>query len=93
MTIFEIETLREQFIDAYRSLLIAEGMNIQDRHFEWLEGGFSHRETAVAWWAWQESRKVLVITLPKAFSTMAGPVMWADCVREAVDAQGLKVTE
>ena len=45
------------------------------------------------WEAWQESRKVLAVALPKAISTMAGPVMWAVDVRDAVEAQGLKVTE
>ena len=44
------------FIRTYRSLLIAEGMMIQEGRFELRDGEFVHRETAVAWWSWQASR-------------------------------------
>ncbi|WP_047933920.1 hypothetical protein [Pseudomonas putida] len=70
MNISEPEALRDQFIEAYRRLLLAEGMNIQECRFEWCEGGFVHRETAVAWWAWQASRKSVLVCLPgKAYAS------------------------
>ena len=52
--------MREQFIRAYRRILIAEGMMIQESRFELRDGEFVHRETAIAWWAWQASRAVVV---------------------------------
>ena len=44
-----------------------------------------------AWWAWQASREAVVVELPKDIVTMAGPVLYADDVRAAIEAQGLKV--
>lgn len=81
----------KEFIRTYRSLLIAEGMNVQESRFELCDGEFVHRETAIAWWAWQGSRANLVVELPKDIVTMAGPVLYADDVRAAIEAQGLKV--
>jgi len=44
-----------------------------------------------AWWAWQASREAVVVELPKDIVTMAGPVLYADDVRAAIEAEGLKV--
>ncbi|XBT42144.1 hypothetical protein ABNP32_16140 [Pseudomonas viridiflava] len=41
--------------------------------------------------AWQASREAVVVELPKDIVTMAGPVLYADDVRAAIEAQGLKV--
>lgn len=94
MTDSAAEALREQFIEAYRRLLLGEGMNIQERRFEWLEGGFSHRETAVAWWAWQASRQAVAVELPLflwPYYNVWKPIDRA--YREAIEAQGLKVVD
>lgn len=40
---------------------------------------------------WQASREAVVVELPKDIVTMAGPVLYADDVRAAIEAQGLKV--
>lgn len=40
---------------------------------------------------WQASREAVVVELPKDVVTMAGPVLYADDVRAAIEAQGLKV--
>ncbi|MDF3928480.1 hypothetical protein [Pseudomonas putida] len=92
MMISEPEALREQFIQAYRSLLLSEGMNIQECRFEWCEGGFVHRETAVAWWAWQASRERLRVTNPFPVQMGDPDAAWAREVAEkSLRAQGLKV--
>lgn len=47
-----------------------------------------------AWWAWQTSREVLVIELPKTIHA-GGPdddIYWPSDVRAAIEAAGLKVT-
>lgn len=43
------------------------------------------------WVCWQASREAVVVELPKHIVTMAGPVLYADDVRVAIEAQGLKV--
>lgn len=43
------------------------------------------------WVCWQASREAVVVELPKDIVTMAGPVLYADDVRAAIAAQGLKV--
>ncbi|WP_070086163.1 hypothetical protein [Pseudomonas sp. NBRC 111126] len=55
--------MREEFIRAYRRLLVTEGLNVQERHFELRDGEFAHRQTAIAWWAWQASRGAVVVEL------------------------------
>ena len=40
---------------------------------------------------WQASREAVVVELPKDIVTMAGPVLYADDVRAAIEAEGLKV--
>ncbi|MFB6402871.1 hypothetical protein [Pseudomonas putida] len=41
--------------------------------------------------AWNSSREAVVVELPKDIVTMAGPVLYADDIRAAIEAQGLKV--
>lgn len=41
--------------------------------------------------SWLASREAVVLELPKDITTMAGPVLYADDVRVAIEAQGLKV--
>ncbi|CAI8908159.1 MULTISPECIES: hypothetical protein [Pseudomonas syringae group] len=41
------------------------------------------------WQAWQASREAPVIELPKDIKSMAGPLMYADDVRESVAAAGI----
>lgn len=95
--------MREQFIKAYRSLLAAEGMMIQEKRFEWRDGGFVHRETSIAWWAWQASREAVVVHIPNRasdayrehFDDVEGgsfnEAAYIRDVRKAIEAQGLKV--
>ncbi|MEH6412802.1 hypothetical protein [Pseudomonas sp. CGJS7] len=92
MNISEPEALRDQFIKAYRSLLLAEGMNIRECRFEWCEGGFVHRETAVAWWAWQASRESLRVTNPFPVQMGDPDAAWArEVADKSLRGQGLKV--
>ncbi|MHA7114656.1 hypothetical protein ACX0KM_10840 [Pseudomonas promysalinigenes] len=44
-----------------------------------------------SWNSWQASREAVVVELPKDIVTMAGPVLYADDIRAAIEAQGLKV--
>lgn len=96
--------MREEFIRAYRRLLIAEGMKVQESRFEVRDGEFAHRETAIAWWAWQASREAVVVELPprKSIDHYCYD-QGANCNAEghnrclaqaaaAIEAQGLKVT-
>lgn len=80
--------MREEFIRAYRQLLIAEGMNVQDSRFELRDGEFVHRETAIAWWSWQASREAVAVVLP---DEEPGYMYYAPDVLAAIEAQGLKV--
>lgn len=57
--------------------------------FGWVD--HRHADCANRWQAWQASREALAIELPMDIKTMAGPVMYADDVRAAVEAAGLKV--
>lgn len=92
MSISEHGALRDQFIKAYRSLLLAEGMNIRECRFEWCEGGFVHRETAVAWWAWQASRESLRVTNPFPVQMGDPDAAWArEVADKSLRGQGLKV--
>ncbi|WAP61841.1 hypothetical protein OZ911_18155 [Pseudomonas fortuita] len=91
------------FIRTYRSLLIAEGMNVQESRFELRDGVFVHRETAVAWWSWQASRAAVVVQMPnraaeayrEEFDDVEGgcfnEAAYISDVRKAIEAQGLKV--
>lgn len=91
------------FIRTYRSLLIAEGMNVQESRFELRDGEFAHRETAIAWWAWQASREAVVVEMPSRaseayreyFDDVEGgsfnEAAYIRDVRKAIEAQGLKV--
>ncbi len=92
--------MREEFIRAYRRLLIAEGMKLQESRFELRDGEFVHRETAIAWWAWQASRAYAVVAIPSAdqlldiYDGNTNPTFNADGMREdlvsQLEALGLK---
>lgn len=47
-----------------------------------------------AWWAWNASREAVVVDLPPRGALSASDSPWEvfDACREAVEAQGLKVT-
>jgi len=85
--------MREQFIRAYRRILIAEGMMIQESRFELRDGEFLHRETAIAWWAWQASREAVVVELPEPDDSFDNHEYLIDreLTVKAIEAQGLKV--
>ncbi|MBO2889550.1 hypothetical protein [Pseudomonas asiatica] len=55
------------------------------------QGMYDSYWVEMVWWAWQASRAAVVVELPKDIVTMAGPVLYADDVRAAIEAQGLKV--
>lgn len=82
--------MREQFESAWRArypehgeiALKRSGLDPED---------YSNTRVKDAWWAWQASREAVVVELPKDIVTMAGPVLYADDVRAAIEAQGLKV--
>lgn len=89
--------MREEFIRAYRVMLIKTDMNVQRRHFELQDGEFVDRQTAIAWWAWQASRAAVVVDLSdlsRCFSPndCGDWAMWLDDVKKLIEAQGLKVT-
>ena len=48
-------------------------------------------EQNARWEGWQASREAVVVELPKEITTSAGYVMWSAQVRDAIEAQGLKV--
>ncbi|WP_462402259.1 hypothetical protein [Pseudomonas sp. Marseille-QA0332] len=80
------EEMLAQFDAAFRVKFgcgIAEVAAAQD------ESGMAMMGAAM--WAWQASREAVVVELPVHFKTMAGDVMWSADVREALEAQGLKV--
>ena len=78
--------MREQFL-AWLDPAWNRGSFIDDDGDEvftdhWVQG---------AWVGWVASRDAVVVELPKDIVTMAGPVLYADDVRAAIAAQGLKV--
>lgn len=95
--------MREEFIRAYRILLIKTDMNIQRRRFELQDGEFVDRQTAIAWWAWQASREAVAVHMPNRasdayreyFDDVEGgsfnEAAYIRDVRKAIEAQGLKV--
>lgn len=86
--------MREEFIRAYQRLLIAEGMKVQESRFEVRDGEFAHRETAIAWWAWQASREAVLVELLEPHmqgSYMDRQVIFAEEVRQFIEAQSLAV--
>lgn len=54
---------------------------------------YSHRPTDTAWWAWQASRKALVVELPVAFPVCddkdSAEVYFSDDIRKALEAAGV----
>ncbi|MGE6564366.1 hypothetical protein ACQKF2_16550 [Pseudomonas hunanensis] len=79
---------REQFESFARDVL-----DWSDDEFRLASDGKSYYwgSTGEAWVFWQASREAVVVELPKDIVTMAGPVLYADDVRAAIAAQGLKV--
>lgn len=55
------------------------------------DGEYLNYAAQCYWLFWQASREAVVVELPKDIVTMAGPVLYADDVRAAIEAQGLKV--
>ena len=85
--------MREEFIRAYRVMIIKTDMNVQRRHFELQDGEFVDRQTAIAWWAWQSSREAVVVELPKFDDYPASMERdMRESLRSAIEAQGLKVS-
>lgn len=80
--------MREQFESFAR-----DALDWADDEFRLASDGKSYYwgHTGEAWVFWQASREAVVVALPKDIVTMAGPVMYADDVRAAIAAQGLKV--
>ncbi|WP_404943626.1 hypothetical protein R1Y13_13540 [Pseudomonas sp. NY8938] len=80
--------MREQFESVAREVL-----DWSDDEFRLASDGKSYYwgATGEAWVFWQASREAVVVALPKDIVTMAGPVLYADDVRAAIAAQGLKV--
>ncbi|KWT12048.1 hypothetical protein CFBP3846_03660 [Pseudomonas syringae pv. avii] len=52
-------------------------------------GGYQSFGVYSAWEAWQAYREEPAIELPKDIKSMAGPLMYADDVRESVAAAGI----
>ena len=78
------EAMKAEFLGAFRA------------HFGFGEMTATANDDAAsmlkaAAWAWQASREAVVVELPKDIVTMAGPVLYADDVRAAIEAEGLKV--
>ncbi|BBV97935.1 hypothetical protein [Pseudomonas monteilii] len=75
---------------AFEAMILADGKSIRrcgdSYHF-----GTIHRKWLFWQEAWKQSREAVVVELPKDIVTMAGPVLYADDVRAAIEAQGLKV--
>lgn len=55
------------------------------------DGEYLNYAAQCYWLFWTASREAAVVELPKDISTMAGQVLYADDVRAAIEAQGLKV--
>lgn len=51
---------------------------------------YRYSRVNMAWVAWQASRESLVIELKADIKSMAGPLMYADDVRAAIEVSGLK---
>ncbi|VVP89686.1 hypothetical protein PS918_03110 [Pseudomonas fluorescens] len=80
------DKMREEFESSPRF----KGMDFTraDTHPEYYESPYANGARD----GWKASREALVIELPADIKTMAGPVMYADDVRAAVEAAGLMVT-
>lgn len=79
---------REQF---EKFALSAEGGLFAGHLAKGEDGEYLNYAAQCYWLFWQASREAVVVELPKDIVTMAGPVLYADDVRAAIEAQGLKV--
>lgn len=84
--------MREQF-EAWALSAKAHG-----EHFDLSRGNHGAYKSPITHWlycswvaSYQASREAVVVELPKDIVTMAGPVLYADDVRAAIEAEGLKV--
>lgn len=84
--------MREQF-EAWALSAKAHG-----EHFDLSRGNHGAYKSPITHWlycswvaSYQASREAVVVELPKDIKTMAGPVLYADDVRAAIESQGLKV--
>lgn len=82
--------MREQFESAWRARYPAHG-DVALKRSGLDPEDYCNTRVKDAWWAWQASRVAVVVELPKDIVTMAGPVLYADDVRAAIEAQGQRV--
>lgn len=80
------DAMRAEFEVAFRAMFGFGATDVRDSNSE--EGAAL---MGAALWAWEASRAAVTVELPEHFKTMAGDVMWSADVREALEAQGLKV--
>ncbi|MDM9601895.1 hypothetical protein QTN23_26535 [Pseudomonas shirazica] len=81
--------------DTYEAWAIQDAASVGrglviDREGDWYIGNDA-QFLNLGWASWQASREAVVVELPKDIVTMAGPVLYADDIRAAIEAQGLKV--
>lgn len=86
------DLMREEFEKAVVNMHVSHGVPPEDAasFLEIGSNGYRSVSTKSAWWAWQASRECLAIELPKDIKTMAGPVLYADEVREVLMSAGVK---
>lgn len=91
----QVAKFGEGFRDSAIHLLKRDGAFLTNPSFYEVrrreQGMYDNYWVEMVWWAWQASREAVVVELPKDIVTMAGPVLYADDVRAAIEAQGLKV--
>jgi hypothetical protein len=79
-------TVQDQFESWHRSVVAGE-----PPHEKYNSGDYRNQHVQRYWAGWKASRAALVIELPKDIKSMAGPLMYAEDVRDAITAAGLKV--
>lgn len=92
------DKIREEFEMAYaaeqKEVYTAHGEDYFDSKECFLmheDGYYLYDNTQSAWWGWTASRATIEVGLPADIKTMAGPVMYAEDVRESIRGAGLKV--
>lgn len=92
--------MREQFESALVESLIADGWAYASARLileRGSDGKYRSIKADAGWWAWQASREAVVVDLPCTVWACPHPeadseeYMWPEEVREAIEAQGLKV--
>lgn len=84
---------REQFEASWRVRHPLHGDDVFKRSGLYPED-YCNTRTRDAWWAWQDSREAVVVTLPRITGHEYDPLADADYregCREAIEAHGLKV--